>query len=115
MRRINATAKETPRTRKGDEVKGPKRSDDEPVAAERNTKGTQENSGHGCSQKKRRRKEEKKINSKTSHVKKLKVCSLLMTMCVMCAKIRMVACQENTAMTTGCSAIAAVKVSQDLC
>jgi len=63
VRRINATAKETPRTRKGDEVKGPKRSDDEPVAAERNTKGTQENCGHGRSQKKRRRKEEKKLEN----------------------------------------------------
>jgi len=43
VRRINATAKETPKTRKGDEVKRPKRSDDEPVADERNTKGTQQN------------------------------------------------------------------------
>ena len=48
---------------KGDEAKGPKRSDDEPVAAERNTKGTHENCAHGRSQKKRRMKEEKKLEN----------------------------------------------------
>jgi len=60
----------------------------------------------GMAAAKRKDEGKKKRNSKTSHVKKLKVCSLLMTTCVM-SKIRMVACQENTVMTTGCSAIAA--------
>jgi len=62
----------------------------------------------GMTAAKRQDEGKKKRNLKTSHVEKLKVCSLLMTMCVMCAKIRMVACQENTVMTTGCSAIAVV-------